>query len=65
MKVNIDFGNDGISLEVNISVDGNQYCALLGDDLQSGICGFGDTPMGAIWDFKNEFRNINAANNTK
>ena len=24
--------------------DGNQWCALYGDNLQTGVCGFGDTP---------------------
>lgn len=31
--------------------DGDQYCALLGDDLQSGVCGFGSSPADAMWDF--------------
>lgn len=24
--------------------DGNQWCAMLGDNLQEGICGFGNSP---------------------
>jgi hypothetical protein len=31
--------------------DGNQWCVLLGPDLQVGIAGFGDTPAKAIADF--------------
>lgn len=31
--------------------DGNQWCALLGDDIQSGVCGFGDTPAKAMHAF--------------
>jgi hypothetical protein len=31
--------------------DGDQWCALLGDDLQVGVCGFGSTPANAIYDF--------------
>ena len=31
--------------------DGNKWCALRGDDLQSGVCGFGDSPADAMWDF--------------
>lgn len=27
--------------------DGNQWCALLGEDLQSGVVGFGDSPNDA------------------
>ena len=31
--------------------DGNQWCALLGDDLQSGVCGFGSSPHAAMMAF--------------
>ncbi len=31
--------------------DGNQWCALLGDDLQVGIAGFGDSPSDAMSNF--------------
>lgn len=34
-----------------ISVDGNQWCALYGIDLQSGIAGFGDSVALAMQDF--------------
>ena len=34
--------------------DGNQWCVLLGEDIQSGICGFGDTPAAAIYEFDKE-----------
>lgn len=32
-------------------IDGNQWCALFGEDLQSGVAGFGDSPAEAMWDF--------------
>ncbi len=32
----------------SIQLDGNQYCALLGTDLQVGVAGFGDTPKLAM-----------------
>ena len=35
----------------SIYVDGNQWCALYGDDLQSGVAGFGDSPALAMQDF--------------
>lgn len=38
-------------LPVKIGVDGNQYFVLWGEDLQSGVCGFGDTPTKAIFNF--------------
>lgn len=36
--------------------DGNAWCVLLGQNLQEGICGFGDTPHEAIMAFYREFR---------
>jgi hypothetical protein len=38
-----------------IFADGNMWCALLGDDLQSGVCGFGETPAKAMAAFDTEF----------
>ena len=32
-------------------IDGNQWCALYGDNLQDGVAGFGDSPASAMWDF--------------
>ena len=40
-----------------ISIDGNMWCALYGDDLQSGVCGFGPTPEKAMQDFDHNWRN--------
>lgn len=34
-----------------ISIDGNQWCALYGDNLQDGVAGFGDSPDLAMRDF--------------
>ena len=39
-------------------LDGNQWCALYGDDLQSGIAGVGDTPEKAALDFDREWLGI-------
>ena len=35
----------------SIFPDGNRWCALLGDDLQRGVCGFGDSPEEAYRNF--------------
>jgi hypothetical protein len=32
-------------------IDGSSWCALYGDNLQSGVAGFGDSPQEAMWDF--------------
>ena len=34
-----------------ISLDGNQWCALYGENLQEGVAGFGNSPADAMWDF--------------
>jgi hypothetical protein len=39
-----------------LAVDGNQWCALYGKDLQAGIAGFGDSPEAAMWDFNRNWR---------
>lgn len=31
-----------------LSIDGNQWCALYGANLQDGVAGFGDTPADAM-----------------
>lgn len=35
--------------------DGNQWCYLLGEDLQCGITGFGDSAFDAANDFRASF----------
>lgn len=34
-----------------LKIDGDQWCALYGDNLQDGVAGFGDTPAAAMADF--------------
>ena len=36
-------------LKPRIFKDGDQWCVLYGADIQSGIVGFGETPLRAIW----------------
>ena len=31
-------------LNPRLSIDGNQWCALYGDNIQDGVAGFGDSP---------------------
>lgn len=35
----------------SLSIDGNKWCAMYGDNLADGVCGFGDSPDAAMWDF--------------
>lgn len=57
IKTNVDFGHDGFKIEAEVCKDGNQWCCLAGEDLQSGIAGFGFTAAQAISDFKSSVRN--------
>jgi hypothetical protein len=34
-----------------LSIDGDQWCALYGDNLQDGVAGFGPSPAHAMQDF--------------
>lgn len=38
-------------LRPSLSIDGNKWCALYGDNLQDGVAGFGDSPSAAFSDF--------------
>lgn len=38
-----------------LSADGMMWCALLGENLQEGVAGFGDTPAAAMLAFDAEF----------
>ncbi len=40
-----------VLLRPTIFKDGNQWCALYGDNLQKGVAGFGDTPDAAMRNF--------------
>lgn len=34
-----------------LTIDGNQWCALYGENLQEGVAGFGDSPAHAMREF--------------
>lgn len=40
-----------------LSADGNQWCALYGENLQEGVAGFGDTPAAAMYAFDDAWLN--------
>jgi len=42
-------------LKPKVFPDGNQWCALYGENLQDGVAGFGDTPNDAAKDFDREW----------
>jgi len=41
-----------------IFLDGNQWCALYGENIQDGVCGFGDTPDQASRAFDREWSDL-------
>lgn len=50
-----------VTLKPAVYIDGNQWCALYGENLQDGVAGFGDSPALAASDFdKNWFKSLAA-----
>jgi|GEM_PF-6266660 len=49
-------GVSNIMYQVSIAKDGNAWCALLGQDLQNGISGFGETVQQALFDLANKIQ---------
>jgi len=48
------------TLRPRLFIDGNQWCALYGENLQDGVAGFGDTPSKALRDFNSAmYRSLN------
>jgi len=45
-----------VLLKPTLSQDGNMWCVLLGENLQEGLAGFGDTPEHACIDFNRKFK---------
>lgn len=45
-------------LKPRLSIDGNMWCALYGDNLQDGVVGFGKSPELAYQDFDNRWNSI-------
>jgi hypothetical protein len=53
--VALDLTRPFMRLKPTLSRDGNMWCFLYGEDLQSGIAGFGETPERASRDFDKEW----------
>ncbi len=48
-----------ILLRPKLFIDGNKWCALYGDNIQDGVCGFGDSPELAMINFnKNYYKKL-------
>ena len=44
-----------VMLKPKVTIDGNMYCVLYGDNLHDGIAGFGETIHKAILNFNEQF----------
>ena len=55
--VSCDLGAPSVIFKPRLFIDGNQWCALLGENIQDGVAGFGDTPAMAMRNFDMEWNN--------
>lgn len=51
----MEMARPSVLFKPTLSVDGDKWCALLGENLQEGVAGFGDTPAGAMIAFDQAF----------
>lgn len=51
MDVAFEHQRPSVLFTPRLSIDGNQWCALYGENLQDGVAGFGDSPQKAMQDF--------------
>lgn len=50
-----DYTRPCVLFKPRLSIDGNKWCALYGDNLQDGVAGFGDSPAAAMHDFDKQW----------
>jgi hypothetical protein len=46
-----EYQRPSVVFKPTLSKDGNMWCAMLGENLQEGVVGFGDTPADAMYAF--------------
>ena len=51
----LDAARPSMRFRPRLSIDGDQWCALYGDNLQDGVAGFGKSPEAAYLDFDREW----------
>lgn len=51
MEAASEHDRPSVLLRPSLCIEGNQWCALYGEDLQAGVAGFGDSPALAFADF--------------
>ncbi len=53
--ISIEHQRPSVLFRPKLTIDGSQWCALYGDNLQDGVAGFGDSPAKATQDFDNNW----------
>lgn len=43
-------------LRPRVFLDGNKWCVLYGENIMDGVCGFGDSPILAVYAFNKAWR---------
>ena len=51
----IEMRTPSMMLRPRLAIDGNQWCALYGENLQDGVAGFGESPELAFLDFDKQW----------
>ena len=54
-NVELEHVRPSVLFRPKVSLDGNQWCALYGDNLQEGVAGFGRSPSEACYAFDLEW----------
>lgn len=52
----MEYTRPSVLMRPKVYPDGDMWCALYGDDLQSGVAGFGKSPSEAMYDFDKNWR---------
>ena len=60
-----EYSRPSVVWKPKLFVDGNQWCALFGENLQDGVAGFGDSPANAMLDFDNAWSTKLTPSNAK
>jgi hypothetical protein len=59
-RVQEEMTRPSVLFRPNVYADGNQFCALYGENIQVGVCAFGPTPELACRQFDIEWKNRKA-----
>ena len=55
-KAAAEYARPSVIWKPKLYRDGDQWCALLGENIQEGVVGFGESPETAMWAFDNAWR---------